>query len=88
MWVPQSHSIAVPNMGWGSCHYCLCLSYCSLCDLSILHCAETVHSALMSSSGGVAICVVVDSVSVWEEMSSGSSHRPPSGLLFFKSPSL
>lgn len=36
---------------------CLCLSYPSLCDISIICCVEAVCSALSSSPGGIALYV-------------------------------
>ena len=40
----------------------------------IIGCTEALQSALRSPSGGTAVFVGVDSVSLWEEMSSGSSY--------------
>lgn len=40
----------------------------------IIGCTEALQSALRSPSGGTAVFVGGDSVSLWEEMSSGSSY--------------
>lgn len=49
-------------------HLSICCFFCGL-----LHCAEAVHSALGSLSGGIALYVGLDLVCMWEGFSSGSS---------------
>lgn len=77
--------MSLPTAGlcwvWGPLHYCLHLFCSLLCDHFIPHCAKGIHSGFSSSSGGIVLCVGVDSVGTWEEVCSGSfyaaSLNPP-----------
>lgn len=68
-----SSLLQVSALGLGFPWYCVSVSPTLFCVVSLLFDVEAVQSAL-SSSGGVALCVNMDLMCQWDEVSSGSSY--------------